>query len=88
MRLAQFGMIRIDGKATRPEPGASFDDYQRLLFQNHVTRTVCRRVDATQKQAARAPYQPSHQATSRTFVRLVGEPAPISQAARIASART
>ena len=44
MRLANFGMIGLNGTVMRPEPSADFADYQNSLANYQMTLNLRRRV--------------------------------------------
>lgn len=44
MRLANFGMIGLNGTVMRPEPSADFADYQNSLANYKMTMNLRRRV--------------------------------------------
>ena len=44
MRLANFGMIGLNGTVMRPEPSADFADYQNSLANYQMTMALRRRV--------------------------------------------
>ena len=44
MRLANFGMIGLNGTVMRPEPSADFADYQNSLANYQMTLDLRRRV--------------------------------------------
>ena len=44
MQLANFGVIRMDGKAKRPQPGANFNQYQSILANTLAMQHMQQRV--------------------------------------------
>lgn len=44
MQLSDFGVIRMDGKAKRPQPGANFNEYQNILASTLAMHNMHQRV--------------------------------------------
>ena len=55
MRLANFGMIALDGTVTRPEPGADFAAYKDGLAQYRMMLAIQKRFLKTSAMAAARP---------------------------------
>jgi hypothetical protein len=46
MRLANYGMIGLNGTVKRPEPGANFSDYQSGLVSYQMSLSLKQKIDS------------------------------------------
>lgn len=53
MHLAHYGLISIDGTARRPEPGADFVAYQKILTNARAMMAIKKRLEAGRKPASK-----------------------------------
>jgi hypothetical protein len=51
MHLAHYGLIGLDGTAQRPEPGADFAAYQKILTNARAMLAMKKRIEAGRKRA-------------------------------------
>jgi len=51
MHLAHYGLISIDGTAQRPEPGADFAAYQKILTNARAMMAMKKRIEEGRKRA-------------------------------------